>query len=171
MNTLHQDRVRARLAGFTLIELLVTIIVASILMSIAIPTYQYEMRRARRTEAKNTLLDAAAREERFYATQNQYTSDTGALQYTTASGNFPFTSGTYYQIESITITAPTASTTGVTLGGFVVVVSPAANSPQLTDTSCQSFMVDQTGRTWSVDAAKYNPASPSGNDTTSTCWQ
>ncbi len=170
MKALRRNEERMRSSGFTLIELMVTIVVATILLGIAIPSYQYEMRKSRRTEAKNTLLDAAAREERYYATQNAYTADTGQLQYTTGSGSFPYVSGTYYQIEQIYITAPTASTTGVTLGGFAVVVSPAPGSPQSADTPCQSFIVDQTGNTWSTNAPNDNPASPTGAITTSTCW-
>ncbi len=53
--------------GFTLIELMVTIMVAAILAAIAVPSYTSQIRKSRRTEARNAVLDAAAREERLFA--------------------------------------------------------------------------------------------------------
>jgi type IV pilus assembly protein PilE len=148
--------------GFTLIELIVAMVIATILVSIAVPTYQSQMRKSRRTEAQTTALDAASREERYYATQNTYTADTGQLGYTAGSGTFPFTSGTYYQISSITVTAPTASTTGVTTGTFTVTVQALASGPQVNDTACQTFVVTQTG------ARTATGTDPTPN---TTCWQ
>lgn len=182
MNVFQRNRGDRRQAGFTLVELMVTIAIGAILMTIAVPTYQYEMRKSRRTEAKNTALDAAVREERFYATQNQYANYTECMQYTTGTcpspayvagtscGDFPYASGTYYQIQCIQVTAPIAAQGSVTLGGFAVVVSPATGSPQSSDTQCQSFIVDQTGKTWSTNVAGDSPTSPTGTITTSTCW-
>src|SRR5258708_40052678 len=59
--------------GFTLVELMVVIVIVAILAAIAIPGYTSQIRKSRRTEARNALLDAAAREERFFATNNYYT--------------------------------------------------------------------------------------------------
>ena len=153
--------------GFTLVELIVARVIATILVSIAVPTYQVQMRKSRRTEAKTTALDAAAREERYYATQNTYTQDTGQLGYTTGSGNFPYKTGAYYEISVINSSAPTASATGVTTGTFTIVVSPAPGSPQLQDTSCQNFIVTQTGARTANDGAIPDATD---SDTTSTCW-
>ena len=69
--------------GFTLVELMVTVLVVSILASIAVPTYTAQIRKSRRTEARTALLDAAAREERFYATNNFYTVTGSDLGYST----------------------------------------------------------------------------------------
>ncbi len=153
---------RRAVRGFTLIELMITLVIATILISIAVPTYQSQMRKSRRTEAKATALDAAAREERYYATQNTYTADTGQLGYTSGSGSFPFTTGTYYEISSITVTAPTANSTGVTTGSFTITVDAPAGSPQQADTACQTFVVTQTG----ARTATGTDATPS-----TTCWQ
>jgi type IV pilus assembly protein PilE len=148
--------------GFTLVELMVTLVIATILISIAVPTYQAQMRKSRRTEAKTTALDAASREERFYATQNRYSSDTGELGYTSASGSFPAPTGTYYEILSIAVTQPVANATGVTTGSFTITVDAPAGSAQLADTACQTFVVTQTG----ARSATGTDASPS-----TTCWQ
>ena len=153
---------RRKALGFTLIELMITVVIATILIGIAVPTYQSQMRKSRRTEAKTTALDAASREERYYATQNTYTNDTGALGYTSGSGSFPYTTGTYYEINSITVTAPVANATGVTTGSFTITVDAPAGSTQQTDTACQTFVVTQTG----ARTATGTDPTPS-----TTCWQ
>ena len=62
----------APVRGFTLIELMVTLVVASILLTIAIPAYFTQIRESRRTEARTALLDLAGREETLFSTQNLY---------------------------------------------------------------------------------------------------
>ncbi len=61
-----------RAGGFTLIELMVTLVVASILLAIAVPSYQAQVRKSRRTEARNAVMDLAAREERYFSVNNDY---------------------------------------------------------------------------------------------------
>jgi type IV pilus assembly protein PilE len=64
------QRFSARHSGFTLVELMIVVVVASILVAIAVPSYQYEVQKARRTDARNAILDIAAREERFLSVAN-----------------------------------------------------------------------------------------------------
>ena len=54
--------------GMTLIELMMVVVIATILMSIAVPSYMSQVRQSRRIEAKTALLDLAGREERFFST-------------------------------------------------------------------------------------------------------
>ena len=58
--------------GFTLIELMVTVAIVAILSAIAYPAYTEYILKSRRTDAKNALLDLAARQERFYSLNNKY---------------------------------------------------------------------------------------------------
>jgi type IV pilus assembly protein PilE len=147
---------RARSAGFTLVELMVVIVITAILASIAVPAYQSSVRKSRRTEAKTAIMDLAAREERYFATQNTYTASAAALAY--GAGTWPISTGTYYVISSVVSGAPTATTPGT----YVLQVTPAAGSPQLQDLSCQTFQVDQTGKQSSLDN--------NSNDSSATCW-
>jgi type IV pilus assembly protein PilE len=147
---------RARSAGFTLIELMVVVVIIAILASIAVPAYQSSVRKSRRTEAKSALADLAAREERFYATQNVYSSSPAALAY--GSGAWPIPIGSYYSISNVVANPATASTPG----SYTLQISPSTGSPQLQDSSCQVFQQDQTGKQSSQDSG--------GNDSSTTCW-
>ena len=147
--------------GFTLIELMITVVVIGILAAIAMPIYLHQVREARRTEARNALLELASREERYFATNSQYTDVAASLGYS-SSGNtqWPVTldSG-FYQIEVYKVDN-TQNPPYFELGVTVVPGTDQAN-----DTSCQSFWVDSTGKEWST-----NSTSPTATDTTSTCW-
>ena len=59
-----------RQQGFTLVEVMVVAVIISILLMVAMPTYQQSVRKARRADAYNALLELAARQERFYAQNN-----------------------------------------------------------------------------------------------------
>ncbi|HEY4339995.1 MAG TPA: type IV pilin protein [Steroidobacteraceae bacterium] len=151
---------RSRIAGFTLIELMVVVVIIAILASIAVPAYTGSVRKSRRTEAKTALADLASREERYFATQNLYSASPTALQYGT--GSWPVAVGTYYSISSVTVTQAAASATTTTPGTYVLQITPSAGSPQISDTACQTFQLDQTGKQTSLDSG--------GADSTATCW-
>ena len=70
------NRPGQRNRGFTLIELMIVVALIAILAAIGFPTYQDQMRKARRSEATAVLLDIAARMERFYADRGTYTGAT-----------------------------------------------------------------------------------------------
>lgn len=58
--------------GFTLIELMIVILIVGILVTIAYPSYQEHVARARRADGQTALLDLASRLERYYSEQNTY---------------------------------------------------------------------------------------------------
>lgn len=65
--------------GFTLIELMITVVIISILASIAYPSYQEFVKRGNRTEGQAFLNEVAARQERYFAQNNEYTDDVDRL--------------------------------------------------------------------------------------------
>jgi len=144
-------------AGFTLVELMAVVLIASILLSIAIPLYMQQVRHGRRTDAKTAVMDLAGREERMFSTTNAYSSDPTLLGYAAVGSGavFPQTVGNGYY--NITVTVPPAAPT------TYIITSTAITADQLKDTSCFSFSVTQTGQQSSLSSG--------GVNTTSTCWQ
>jgi type IV pilus assembly protein PilA len=72
--TFRQDR------GFTLIELMVVVLIISILMAIAIPTFLGARRRSEDSQAKSHLRASLVAQKTYYSDGQGYTDDEPALQ-------------------------------------------------------------------------------------------
>src|SRR5688572_21124688 len=68
--------------GFTLIEVMITVVIIAILASIAIPSYQRYVIRAKRSAAQAQMMEIANRQQQFLLANRSY-ADKTAL---TASG-------------------------------------------------------------------------------------
>jgi type IV pilus assembly protein PilE len=68
---------RLRQAGFTLAELLIAVAIVGILAAIALPSYQQQILRANRAQAKQFLEDIANRQEQYLLDQRAYTTKIG----------------------------------------------------------------------------------------------
>ena len=113
--------------GFTLIELMIVVLIIGIIAAIALPAYQGYTERARRADAKTSLLEVQLAQEKFRANNPTYTTDMTDLGYTGA-GNQPSKEG-YYILDipsaasaaAYTITAtPTGAQTGDDCGTFTI---------------------------------------------------
>jgi type IV pilus assembly protein PilE len=140
--------------GFTLIELMITIVVLAILVSIAYPAYQDQMRKARRAEAQIALIELANLEERYFANISppRYTTTivgSNFLNYTSTS------SGGNYTLS--------ISSTDVTTR-FTAQAQVAAGSKQAGDTRCWTFTLTNLG----VRAVQEKTTNA---DTTTECWR
>ena len=141
-------------AGFTLIELMIVVVIATILAMIAIPSYQSQIRKSRRTEAKTALLDLAAREERYMATNGTYTADNAQLGYGNA---FPQQVGSgYYRIETILVNASTSGTATTNATPATFALTATAIGPQATDAQCAQFFLNQAGNQMATTATCWN---------------
>lgn len=89
-----------RAGGFTLIELMVVVAVVAILASIALPSYQEQVRKSRRGQAKVDLVELAQVLERRHTVNNSYA---GALPFSTSPREGSAT--THYNITPGTIAA------------------------------------------------------------------
>jgi type IV pilus assembly protein PilE len=150
-----QIPIRSRLrdsAGFTLIELMVVLVIASVLVAIALPSYISSARKSRRTEAKTALLDLAGREERYFDTSSPpvYTIVPSQLGYGAAA--FPVTVGSGYYSVTLVLTNI------ANVPGYTITATPVATSDQANDKQCTSFQLTNTG----VQTSTPN---------TTVCWQ
>ncbi|MBD9485372.1 prepilin-type N-terminal cleavage/methylation domain-containing protein [Pseudomonas sp. PDM14] len=66
---------KTRIAGFTLIELMLAVAIIGILAAIATPNYLEYITRSKRSEGHALLIEAATRQERFYAQNSRYVTD------------------------------------------------------------------------------------------------
>ncbi|MGH8210912.1 MAG: type IV pilin protein [Steroidobacteraceae bacterium] len=129
-------------AGFTLIELMVTIVIATILITIAVPSYMNQIRQAHRTDAKTALLDLAQREERYLSTNSSYTTNPANLGYSGAA--FPVNVGSNYYQLTVCVSATLPCTGNATTGAAYLLTATAINT-QAKDTQCLNLYVDNTG--------------------------
>ena len=143
-------------AGFSLMELLTTLLIVGVLAAIAVPTYNAQTRKSRRTEARTALLDLAGREERLFSTTNAYSNKPVDLGYGVADATFPMNVGSGYYSVAVQVD------NSVTPATFTLTATPVAGKGQDKDTQCVTFSVTQTG--------KQSAGSSSSADTTDTCW-
>ena len=146
--------------GFSLIELMVVVVIATILLSIAVPSYMSEIRQSRRTEAKTAVLDLAGREERYLTTNpTGYTTAPANLGYTGFGTGYPIGSGYYY----LTVCSPACAPSALPAPSYSITALPAAGQSQANDAQCASFSVDSSGRQFAFDSG--------GADQTAYCWK
>ena len=137
--------------GFTLIELMVVVVIATILLSIAVPSYMSQVRQSRRTVAKTAVLDLASREERYFSTNGALYSINPADVGYAAAWPAPVGPDNYY---TITVCAPAANCdpnpNPPPAPSYYITATAAAGTSQAGDAQCQSFSVDSTGQQFST---------------------
>lgn len=132
--------------GFSLIELLITVAIVAILAAIAYPSYQEQIRKSRRADAKSVLLQGAQWMERFYTENNCYSKTrliNGDGTVTICGGTavvLPFTKspidgGTQYYDISLAAVAQNT---------FTLNAAPTSGTDQTKD-KCQTLTLTNTG--------------------------
>src|SRR5262249_4502948 len=116
------------------------------------PSYQAQVRKSRRTEARNAVMDLAAREERFYSVNNDYSASALQLGYGTddaAITGRPIGGG-YYTITVANV-EPQPAATPPTRASFKITAT--AVGAQTKDSTCLTFAVDDLGAQTSTPSA------------------
>lgn len=123
---------KPRMSGFTLIELLIVMVIASILMMIAVPSYQQAVIKSRRADGRIALNDVAQRLERCYTQFGAYdAADCGI-----ADGDEVASQEGFYLV-----TATVAEVDGL----MTYNLSAAPQGSQADDTDCGDLSVNAVG--------------------------
>lgn len=131
--------------GFSLIELMVAVAIVGILAAVAYPAYRDSITKTRRADAKIALTQGAAQQEKFFSRFSHYSSTLALVGGVTSPEGF-------YGLAVAT------TSSGL---GFTLTATPAAGSPQLSDSRCASFTLTHTGA---------KGAQNSSNVTSPDCW-
>lgn len=135
------------LAGFTLIEVMIVMAVIAILASVAYPSYQQQVVKARRAEAKAALLSTMQAQEKYYTKFNTYfafdqTTNLSALPFRAFSSSTPATS--YHSI----IAEPCGSGAGQGIDACVLLTATPGDvvgGRVFDDPECESLTLKSTG--------------------------
>lgn len=131
-NMMRSIRPHRRPLGFTLIEVMITVAIIAILAAIAYPSYQDQVRKGRRGDAKAVMLDLTQQLERRYTTDRDYTNLTAVCG---ATVNSPTNGAARYLVDTVctagtyTVTATPQGTQASDLCGTMSVAHTGAHTP------------------------------------------
>lgn len=126
-----------RMAGFSLMELMVTLVIMSILLAIAVPSYTSYLIRSRRMDATVGLILAAQMLERYNTERNNYSGASLG-----DGGVYPATSPSGHYTLSLTVDRPNDPPLPAG-SSFILTARPTGS--QAGDTECGSYTLTETG--------------------------
>lgn len=112
--------------GFTIVELMIVVAIAAILVAIALPAYQEQVRETRRSDGKAFLMEIAAAQERYFTQNVAY----GTLIQLGYANDNPESPEGFYNVR---ITASTGTTFTLTA------------TPRVADSDCGNLTLTNTG--------------------------
>jgi len=119
--------------GFTLLELMITVVILSILATIAYPSYMNQVKKTRRVDGKAAVLEIAMAEEQYYTQNKAYTSDLSLLSIGSALKATPSKSKEGYYTINLQAATTTFTVTATAIGS------------QAKDTECKEMAMNQMG--------------------------
>jgi type IV pilus assembly protein PilE len=134
-----------RILGFTVIELMIVLIIVALLLALAYPSYINYVRKAKRGEAQQLLLNWSINQEIWRSNNVEYASDTDLPPPVDADGDYVF------DLVSATATAYELRATGQ---------GDQANDKARDGTSCTILNMRSDGRKFS-----------NNDDTVLVCWE
>ena len=129
---------RFRQRGMTLMELMIVVVIVGILAAIAFPSYKAYVDRAKRTEGKTLLMEVAARQERYYFDENQYTTTADELGYDVNNGACTQSTNPCSDEENYSLTIAVGATGNINTS-YLLTITPLAPH---TDSDCGTLTLD-----------------------------
>ena len=123
---------KSRQDGMTLLELMIVIAIVGILASIAMPSFNNSVMKARRADARNSMFDWQLRQAEYFADNLTYAS----VSTINGSGGDTVDSGEGYYGITVTILETTT---------FQMTATPKIGTTQASDSECASFCINQDG--------------------------
>ena len=117
--------------GFTLIEVLIVVAIIALLAAIAYPSYIDQVRKARRGDGHDTLLNIRLQEEKWRANNTSYTNNLTKFGY--AGDSAQDTPEGWYKV----------SVSGASETAYLI--TAAAQNDQVNDDGCTSITINQDG--------------------------
>ena len=123
-----------RIKGFTILELMIVVGIVAVLVALAIPSYTDYIRKAKRAEAEQLLLNWANVQEIWRANNPTYADDVAA------PNGIPLPTHTYYTFSLGAPNPPSAS-------AYVLIATPTGDQVKDKDRgkSCNPLTLDQSG--------------------------
>jgi len=140
--------------GFTLVELMVVVLIVAVLLTVALPSYQQQVRKTRRSLGKAELLEVMARQEQFFLNHRQYAGVLTDLGYPASP----------YAIDTDGNDGPTAATDRI----YLIDISTLPNSFTLYAIPQLSQSGDRLCGTLSLTSIGLRAAT--GNGSPAECW-
>lgn len=125
-------------SGFSLLELIMALMVFGIIAVIAIPTYQQQLYKSRRTDAQASLISLQLAQEQYRANCLQYATTLASNSSCNADGHYTLSASTISPNHYYQLSIQSATSTNY-------ILTATATSAQIGDINCQTLSIDQSG--------------------------
>jgi type IV pilus assembly protein PilE len=130
--------------GFSLIELMTVVLVIAVLAGLALSSYEKQVRKSRRAEAKQALGDFSMRQEKYRSNNATYATCDALLSPTTCATYNATTGPLKYYTVAVSFPASGNCPSGATKGNansFILTATPRAGTDQANDSNCTTLVL------------------------------
>lgn len=136
MQVIMDKNMQKQNSGFTLLEVIITLIIVTLLATVAFPIYTQQITKIRRTEAKVALIQLAAEMAQYYAQHHTYATATIATNPKTDIAASSLSEHHLYQFRILSQSD----------NAFILEADPLPDSAQArNDLQCGALQINQLG--------------------------